>query len=307
MSTKMGAFSDGGHRIRAVTSGNAADPAPSDPRHIIFDSDWPEILLTASGYFGTATVLESSSYSGSVSFTTLPFTPLVYQAENFPDNYPNIGSGASQLCGTMLYSALSGAYESTPVPSVTSAGATLTARISAIYGPNPDPTSVSLGWAAFLVATDATPPSVGSRTGTTYMTLTADGPAVAKPGKSALSTAVSDFLIPPSGLGAVLGQPFMAGTVTSLSLYQAYTITITGSGSEQQQDYAVVINHGLGYIPIFVTTASYDFRDTSLLLPNIWVDENNIYIWATARYTGTPPSTKDCYPVSYFLLRKQWF
>ena len=292
---KAGLFSDGGHRFRVVQAGYSADPAPVYNK-IVFDSDWPEVLTTANGYFGTVSVTSSNSVgsggvAGAVSFTALPFDPFVNYAIPFSAvNYPYTSPFNSTAAGT----ALASAYQVRAIEQATS-----TSGFSVPYTEASGNYAYTCLWAAFMF--DPGFSGAGSRAGTQWMEWTANGPVVAKPGKNISSSNPQDFLIPPASSGYILGQLQAVATVSSLP----YEGTFSHSGSTYY-DYLLTVPHGLSYVPIVVISQSaQDFRTSAPTLsdPIVYVDSTNIYVYA---YNVAYSSNLSVIPVTYFVTRARW-
>ena len=291
---KAGVFSDGGHRFRVVQAGYDADPAPAYNK-IVFDSDWPEVLTTANGYFGSVNVTSANSggtgaVNGTPSFTALPFAPFVNYAEPFSSvNYPYTTPYNSTAAGVTLASAYR-VQSLSQAPS--NSGLVVPATAAA------GNYTYSCLWAAFMF--DPAYSGIGSRAGTNWMKWTASGPVVAKPGKDVSSTNPQDFLIPPASSGYILGQLQAAGTVTTLPYKGTFFHGATF------YDYLLTIPHGLSYVPILVKSQSLpDLRlgASSLPLADVYVDATNIYIYA---FSPTSAANITIYPVSYFAIRARW-
>jgi hypothetical protein len=296
ISVKAGYFSDGGHRFRVVAPGFDADPAPTDPTNIIFDSDWPELLSTAAGYYGTA-VLSPTAIT-TVSFPTLPFLPFVAGAFYVPDlpAYSSSHPLPYNYYGTTLWEDLQTAYQLSSGFAVSESSMSLPAM-----------GNVSTGlWAVFFADPTAL---AGSRAGTTWMKWDASGPVVSKPGRLISSTNVWDFLIPPASLGPVLGQPLHSETVSSLgwvqnwNQYNAPGVTPTYN---KVADYIYSYKHSLGYIP-FVFSISYpDFRVSALASPNIYVDDQRVYVVGRGSGYSSAGKTLAIAPTSIFIMKNKW-
>jgi hypothetical protein len=300
---KIGPFSDGGYRIRVVTPGNNADPAPSDPRQIVFDSDWPEIITTASGYYGSAAVTYSTSnLTYTATWAALGYVPFVSVAIAAWNAVSDYGYHRSRS----VYTTLSSAYLVSPCnlfqnsSNLTDSGVEI--FLSApLYGSS---NTYTVAWGALLVDTGALGNvSPASRSGTTYMSLSAEGPVVAKPGKDVGSTNLFDFLIPPPTMGAILGQTILAGTVSSLPNNGTSIVYNTGSGNQTFYEYLLTIPHNLGYTPFAIVTNAADFR-TTLEPADVFVDETNIYLHASSLGNASDLSIT---PTSYFVFRPKWF
>jgi len=281
---KAGVFSDGGHRIRIVAPGYNADPAPTDTSKIIFDSDWPDILMTAPGYYGSTGL--STSANTTISFGALPFTPIGFTGipvAAMPDSYVN--PPPYNIMSPQLWSALANAYQLASA-SPTASNITLTqTRIGA--------TGL---WVVYLADPN---PAAGSRVGTTWMKWSANGPVVTKAGRSISSSNVWDYLIPPSSLGVIFGQPLIAGTVTSLPYYATWTGHYgAGGGTYTAKDYVLTIPHNLGYIPFVVVAQYVDFRVATNTPATAYIDANNLYLYA---------QISNVQPISYYILRGRWY
>ena len=274
---KLGLFSDGGQRIRVVTSGSNADPIPTDQRNIIFDSDWGEALITAPGYFGTMSLPSSvgAPTTVSVSFAaSLGYIPFTFYALPGVALLPNV---SGNIITPYMATLLANTYGASPALQLgaingTPASATVTSSgFSFAY----EGVSATGLWMAWTNDPTVVAGSTASRAGTgTWMELTANGPVVARPGYNVSATDFRDFLIPPISSGAVVNQPRLAGTITSLPWLSNSTISGTVYGN-----YGVTIAHGLGYIPMFFATSYYDFRVAALQdEPIVAVDTNNLYI-----------------------------
>ena len=310
---KIGPFSDGNTRIRVVAPGYNADPAPSDRTQIIFDSDWPEVIVTRSGFYGSASVSFVTNSSGTrtspnynATWPTLGYSPLLVLADpprwQSPPSIPVYGSSVWQSLVASAYEiTIQNALSSYSVPGPS--GFTYIPSGEQGYSTNPHSETYTIGWWAMLIDTtllgNATPPS---RAGTSCIQLSNAGPVVTKPGASVTSTNLDDFLIPPVSSGAILGQPYMAATVTSLPLQTGFTRSGT-----TYYEYYVTIPHSLGYMPFCFTTNCYDAL-IDLPSTSVFVDATNIYIYT---YTSTTPGITlpplSIAPVSYFIFRPQWF
>jgi hypothetical protein len=290
---KAGLFSDGGHRIRIVATGYNADPAPTNQSAIIFDSDWPDVLSTAPGYYGSTTL--SSSGQTNVWYSSLPFSPLGCYATPVPlqpDAY--IYAPPYDIMSSALWSTLANAYLLSQPTVVSASSMTLPAL-----------QSVGLGlWAVFLSDPTAL---AGSRAGTTWMQWSSNGPVVAKPGRNVSSTTLTDFLIPPASMGCILGQPYLANTISSLPWYANWTEYLSANETMGLADYVTVVSHNLGYIPLVVYATYSDFRTTSsLTVAKVAVDTANLYIYGQGN-PGSSGSMLSIAPVSYFILRNRWY
>ena len=307
---KIGKFSDGNQRIRVVASGYDADPAPTDPTKIIFDSDWPEVFISFPAYYGSMSVSYVTNSGGArtsgnynITWPTLSYSPIAVLAD--PPRFHSPPAYAVHA-GTLWISTIANAYQirlllpslgtlSNPGPS----GMTYS-PFGADGQPTPDSETYTIAWWAMLIDTtvlgNTTPPS---RSGTNPIMMTSQGPVVAKPGKSVSSTNIADFLIPPLSMGAVLGQPYMVGTLTAISLQSGFTI-----GATTYYEYWEVIPHSLGYIPICLVS------DASLgLVPGtaggVFVDATNIYVYQYS--SAAPTSSLAISATTYYVFRTQWF
>lgn len=311
---KIGNFSDGGGRIRIVKQGYDADPAPADVRNIIYDSDWPEVLLTANGYYGNF-VSDSKASNVTINFPqTLPFTPTrMFQANPAKvQNGTNPGGGFNGSGGTTytfsdaIIADLQNAYSVNAgnLSSATASGATL----------KPGAASSNNMWAVLLNDFTSTA-ATASRGGTQWMKMDSGELIIAKPGKSISSSNIFDFIMPPANLGGVITQPVLSGTVSSIpwvgnsteNVDQGVGVSpryVTYNGS----DYCLTIPHNLGYVPICYFTTYYDFRTASSnLTASMGVDAQNIYIYSVLHTPqGSSGNPLAINTLSYFVLRARW-
>lgn len=302
---KIGTFSDGQRRIRVVKPGYDADPAPSDVRNIIYDSDWPEVVRTRSGFYGSTSVSFVTDGSGArtsgnynLTWSTLGYSPIVMLAEKARW----ASSPAFSLHASSAF--ISAAANSYRLSQISGGPSGITYSPDGADGaPAPDSETYTVAWWVLLLDTTAlgnvSPPS---RSGTNFMQLTASGPVVAKPGASAGSTDPDDFLIAPPSVGGVLGQPAVAATVSSLPAFTSFTRTIAGV-TTTYYEYASTISHGFGYRPITLITTCVDPR-VALDTPEVYIDNTNIYL---RTYNTINGSSQAVSPVSYFLFRPEWF
>jgi hypothetical protein len=281
---KAGLFSDGGHRLRIVTAGNNADPMPSNPADIVFDSDWGEMLPTASGYYGSATLGMSTSWQtisfpsalAYVPFASMAFTPTSFGSTKYVHVWQTGVWYQAKLAAAGQSNGFSGlgAYFGPVVEIFDDHLAVYYNQYSAGGDYEGFATQVEIAWVVWMTSTALT--AFGSRAGTNWMQWTAAGPVVAKPGFNVSAASADDFLIPPNASGRILGQPFLSG------VYPA------GSG-------ATTIPHNLGYIPIWWA----DQQVAPTYAPDIvTLDTANLYI--------TPRGSTTLGPVSYSILAQQW-
>ena len=302
---KFGLFSDGGYRMRVVAPGYDADPAPADQRNIIFDSDWAEALASAPGYFGSTSIATSGSTA--VSFATaLPYAPFGFYAMPPAAALSYIGTS---IVTPYMASLLASAYVGWP--SFQQGGAFSAANLVTSPSGMTFQSAASGGtalWMALVNDPGVVAGSAPSRVGVgTWMSLTKDGPVVARPGQTIYATDPKDFLIPPLSSDYVLNQPIIAGTVDSLPWLANSTITYAG-GSETVGNYGVTIPHGLGYVPIFFGTYTYDFRSIPTVGGSAYLaaDTSNFYVVFPGGPAGSSGSMLSLAPTSYFVLSRRW-
>lgn len=311
---KAGKFSDGGFRIRVVAPGYDADPAPSDPRAIIYDSDWPELVRSRPGYYGSQSVVYSTNASGAntssnytISWPALGYAPKMTlgQPRRFasPPAYSVYGSAAFQAAIANAME-LSLHDETTTDVTPTASGFTYVPSGADGYS-SPDNETYSIAWWAMLFDTtllgNAAPVS---RAGANYMKLSKDGPVVARPGADVSSTNPDDFLIAPIAMAAMLGQPLLAATLSSLPAYNSFGIYDPVShATTTYYEYMTTVAHGLGYMPFALTTNAFDFR-AGPSPAAVFVDATNVYLYA---YSLTNAATLTVAPTSYFIFRPRWF
>lgn len=322
---KIGAFSDGGHRIRIVKQGYNADPMPADSTAVIFDSDWPDIFQTQSGFFGLLNVPAQNS-SGTVNTSV---------TQNFPYglSYTPTFSKAYSASSAQSDSVTSVGYLQTldhdTYDTFTGSTASYVNLINGGYithglitGNANSCSSITLSsppgnnlWAAFLNDVTIVAGNEGARAGAgVYMKITSAGPVITKPGRNINSTNYLDFLIPPAGIGPVLFQPVVSGTASSLPWVGNYTLHIDqGVGVNPRYInsvygvYGITVPHNLGYVPIFASTTYNDFRNLSQAQGALLAaDTNNLYIFVIQGAQGAAGNNLAINSLSYFALPQRW-
>ena len=306
---RAGNFTDGGGRLVVVKSGNNADPVPSDPTQIIFNSDWGEMLPTDTAHIGTAPLNASSSYQtisfpslGYVPYAIVAFSPNAYSSGDISDGYAfnNIGN----------YFTAQNMFAGGP-PTAVSHGGVDTGGTGMLYyeiadgslrlAYNPPsgygfPTQIKVAWCVFRSNSSLTGLPT-SRSGTNWMRWTNAGVTVAKPGKNVSSSNLDDFLLNP---GLINTQPFSGGTgiVTSLP----YAGTFPGDGSNGTI-WQYTITHGLGYIPLFFAQQAL----TALQNPDVTVMVTTTqFIIYAGTVTETVTTALSIYPLAFSVFRQRW-
>lgn len=279
-----GLFSDGAHRLAAVSSGTV-DPLPADESLIIFNSDWGELLPTDTAHYGSV-VLSASANWQTISFPSWGFVPYCFAA------FTAIDSGSVWDVGKYYFTAAewrAGGVSSTPVIEV------FQDHIAVRYpGGTGYPAQIRLLWA---VCRNNVLASVGgSRVGAgQWMTIANDMVRVSKPGKVITSTNVDDYLIK-SDAGEIYTQPFKSESLSSLPLIG----TLGGNNAS----YGKTINHSFGYVPMAWVLYTGDVP--GVVLPKITIDSNSFSILTSESYAGTPPASTPINGISYAILRQRW-
>lgn len=308
---KIGTFSDGGGRIRIAAQGYSADPAPIDPRNIIYDSDWPEVLMTAAGYYGSSSANSDGSNTRINFKATLPFVPTIFYATPLH----LVASSGGDTGQPTTYS-----YNATTLTLLTSQlfviGAPSSFDASGFTITSFNNPSLIGRWVALLNDFKATQSLVAPpRDGTSWLKLSQDELVITKPGKDISSSSLLDYIIPPASMGPVLGQPVMAGTVSSIPWIGNSSSTVDqGVGTSPRffttngSDYCAVIPHGLGYVPIVIFSSYTDFRTQAAgLNAQVAVDSQNVYIFSLIHPPQTSPGSHLAInTLSYFVLGAKW-
>ena len=286
---KAGLFSDGGRRLRVVAAGYDADPAPSDPSKIIFDSDWGELLPTDSSHYGVATINTSTSWQ-TVTFPNYGYVPFAFCA------FTSVSAGAPYPAGqyfpAQIYAAAqSGGYTYAPIVEV------FADHLRVYYNPYTAggggySAQIKLAWC--VVRTNCAAASSGaSRAGTNWMSWSPGGILIAKPGRDISSANADDFLVNAT-TGAINTQPLYADTVSSLPL-------VGSGGASGYYTYTATITHGLGYVPMFWVV-------TRLTSPNysVSVDTTSLTISVSLYQSSPVPTSAPMTALAYSILRQQW-
>jgi hypothetical protein len=273
---RAGKFSDGGHRLRIVTSGQVADPAPSSQDDIIFDSDWGELFPIESGYYGSTT-LTSGASATIVNFpTALSFAPFTFFAAELYSGQWYIGPFANPYAQT--------SFSGLTVEASSTAVALQYSVYTAVF-----PSTMTVAWCAALLDTGVTGVG-GSRAGTHWMRMGSGGLWVTKPGKDYSTAGADDWLVDASASSRAQ-QIVLTGSIDIVPT-SSPTITIGGISYHY-----VAYSHGLGYVPF---AWCWQNSATGPQGCSVFVDSSNLYVIAVAGAGVT-------FPTVYFaVLSGQW-
>ena len=146
------------------------------------------------------------------------------------------------------------------------------------------------------------------------MSLSNQAPVVVKPGRDLRrASSAFDFLLPPASLGGAIGQPVLAGTVSSLPWIGDSNYTIDqGVGTTPRyvtfnySDFCVTIPHNLGYVPIVLFNTFPDFRVSGGRTASVAVDDTTVNIYVNVGPQQASGTFLSVAPISYFVLRTRW-
>lgn len=278
-----GPFSDGGYRLRIVTAGQVADPAPSSQADVIFDSDWGEMWNTAYGWYGTQAI----SGSGTITITfpsALSYIPFSFWAQYMP----------AQTISGVTYGPYwaSGRLSNFLSDWSNSSGFLLFTYNDHIDIPAAYSQTTEVAYCIVFTDIGASVNAGASRANTHWASMGANGLYVTKPGVDFASAGPNDWLIDADSANRPL-QCALAMTLTGVSGLP--TVNVTSQTFPGSTFPAAVVTHGLGYIPIFWADQNIGPNATGA---NVYVDATNVYI--VSPYP-TPSS-----PLSFAVFAKQW-
>lgn len=131
--------------------------------------------------------------------------------------------------------------------------------------------------------------------------LDSTGLRIAKPGRAYDSGDSNDLLVGP---GILNTRAKLHGVLTNGNKYSQEKFTSTGGDVTYSGNYVAVVNHDLGYVPIY----NFSIGLANGNFPYVIVDENSLRYYAF-RYTDKdmPPDTYQfAYPLTYTIFYDRW-